>query len=290
MKKLDFSIITPSYALDFERCELLCRSIERFVSPPVNHFVIVDQRDLQLFRQLETANRQIITKQSILPWWIKSSSFSHHVWLSLKTYPIRGWIIQQIIKIAAAQQIDAAVSVLIDSDVIFVRPFDVHSFVRKGRVRLFRNPIGNDVQRKMHLKWHQSASRLLGLPNVDMTLPDYVGHIITWRRDHVLQMCQHVEKISGREWIETLGNSWHLGECVLYGIFVDRILKEQSGHYHEEHNICHDYWFPRPLSDEQLEKFIREISIEHLAVTISAKAGMPVDRYKIILEKTFYDC
>jgi hypothetical protein len=290
MKKLDFSIITPSYALDFERCELLCRSIERFVSPPVNHFVIVDQRDLQLFRQLETANRQIITKQSILPVWIKSLPFSHHVWLSLKTPPIRGWIIQQIIKIAAAQQIDADVSVLIDSDVVFVRPFDVHNFVREGRVRLFRNPTGNDVQRKMHLKWHQSASRLLGLPDLDMTLPDYVGHIITWRRDRVLQMCQHVEKISGRGWIETLGNSWHLGECILYGIFVDRILKEQSGHYHEEHNICHDYWFPRPLSDEQLENFIREISIEHVAVTISAKAGMPVARYKTILEKTFYDC
>ncbi|MEW6491815.1 MAG: DUF6492 family protein [Cyanobacteriota bacterium] len=283
MNNFNFALITPSYALDFERCQLLCMSVERFISHPVKHYVIVDQRDLPLFRQLETQNREILTKQSILPWWIKSLPSSYHVWLSLKTLPLRGWIIQQIIKIAAAQQIDADVAVLVDSDVVFVRPFDLRNFVRNDQVRLFRNPTGNDVQQKMHLKWHQSASRLLGLPDVDMTLPDYVGHIITWRRDRVLQMCQHVEKISGRGWIETLGNSWHLGECILYGIFIDRILKEQSGHYHEEKNICHDYWFPRPLSDEQLQTFIREIHPDHLALTISAKAGIPVERYKVLL-------
>jgi hypothetical protein len=66
-------------------------------------------------------------------------------------------------------------------------------------------------------------------------------------------------------------------------------LKEPSGHYHEKHNICHDYWLTHPLSYEQLETFIREIRIEHVAVTISAKAGIPVDRYKSLLEKTFYN-
>ncbi len=290
MKNLDFCIITPSYALDFERCQLLCRSIERFISHPVKHYVIVDQRDLPLFRQIETPNRQIHTKQSILPWWIKSIPSCHHVWLSLKTLPLRGWIIQQIIKIAAAQQIDADVSVLIDSDVVFVRPFDLHNLVRNDQVRLFRNPNGNDVQRKLHFKWHQSASRLLSLPDVDMTIPDYVGHIITWRRDRVLQLCQHIERVSGREWIETLANSWHLGECVLYGIFIDRILKERSGHYYDTQNICHNYWFPQALSDEQLQHFIREIHPDQVALMISAKAGMPVERYETLVEKTFSHC
>lgn len=285
MKNADFCLITPSYALDFERCQLLCRSIEKFISPPVKHYVIVDQIDLPLFRQLESPNRQIITKQSILPWWIKSIHSFPQVWLSLKTPPLRGWIIQQIIKIAAAQQIDADVSVLIDSDVVFIRDFDLHKFVRNDQVRLFRNPKGNDIQRKMHFKWHQSASRLLGLPDVDMTIPDYVGHIITWRREHVLQLCEHIEQRSGRSWIETLGNSWHLGECVLYGIFIDRILQEHSGHYYEEHNICHNYWFPQPLSDEQLKTFLDEIRPEHIAVSISAKSDMPLERYKPILEE-----
>lgn len=285
LKTPGFCIITPSYALDFERCKLLCQSIERFISPPVKHHIIVDQIDLPLFQQLEAPNRQIITKQSILPGWIKSIPSVHQVWLSLKTLPLRGWIVQQLVKIAAAQQTDADVVVLIDSDVVFVRPFNLHNFIRDDQVRLFRNPTGNKLQRKMHLKWHQSASHLLGLPDVDKTIPDYVGHIITWRRDRILQLCQHIEQRSGRSWMETLGNSWHLGECVLYGIFIDRILQEQSGHYYEEHNICHSYWFSQPLSDEQLKNFLSEIQPEHVAVSISAKSGIPVERYKHLLQE-----
>lgn len=287
MNKVNLGLITPSYAPDFERCKLLCRSVEHFISPSVNHYVIVDQRDLQLFRQLEKPNTKILTVESILPWWIKRVPFLNKSWLSIKTLPIRNWLIQQIVKIAAAQQIDEDVSVFVDSDVVFVRPFNLQSLTYEGRVRMFRNPKGNEVQRKMHFKWHQSASHLLGLPDVDMSIPDYIGNVITWRRNHVLQLCQHLEKISGRGWIETLGNSWHLSEYVLYGIFINRILKEQSGHYYEAQNICHDYWLPQPLSDEQLHNFIGEIRLEHVAVMISAKAGMPVERYKPLLEMTF---
>jgi hypothetical protein len=287
MKNADFGLITPSYAPDFERCKLLCQSVENFISPSFTHYVIVDKRDLLLFRQLETQHTKILTVESILPWWIKRVPLLKKNWMSLKTLPIRNWLVQQIVKIAASQQIDEEISVFVDSDVVFVRPFNLHSLTHDGRVRLFRNPEGNDVQRQMHLKWHQAASRLLGLANVDMSIPDYIGNIITWRRDNVLQLCEHIEKLSGRGWIETLANSWHLSEYVLYGIFIDRILKEQSGHYYEAQNICHDYWFPQSLSDEQLEKFIAEISPEHVAVMISAKAGMPVERYQPLLEKTF---
>jgi hypothetical protein len=261
--------------------------VERFISPSVKHYVIVDQIDLQLFRQLETPNTKILTKESILPWWIKRLPLSKNLWMSLKSIPLRGWLIQQIVKIAAAQQIDEEVAVFVDSDVVFVRPFNLHNLVRDGLVRLFRNPEGNDVQREMHFKWHQSASHLLGLAEVDMTIPDYIGHIITWKRENVLQLCQQIERVSGRGWIETLANSWHLSEYVLYGIFIDHILKEQSGHYYESQNICHDYWFPESLSDEQLQKFVAEISPEHVAVMISAKSGMPVERYQPLLEKTF---
>jgi hypothetical protein len=287
MNNVNFGLITPSYAPDFARCQLLCQSVERFVSPPFTHYVIVDQRDVQLFSQLANQNTKILTVEAILPWWIKRVPFIKKSWLSLKTIPIRNWLVQQIVKLATAQQIDEDVSVFVDSDVTFVRPFNLESLTRDDQIRLFRDPNGNDVQRNMHFKWHEAASRLLGLPDVDMTIPDYIGNIITWKRENVVQLCQHLEKVSGRGWIETLANSWHLSEYILYGIFIDRILKEQSGHYYEPENICHDYWYTQPLPDEQLQNFFGEIRPEHVAVMISAKSGMPVERYKPFLETTF---
>lgn len=284
MKKFDFGIITPSYAPDFERCKLLCWSIEKFVSPPVAHYIIVDQRDLPLFLQLKGPNTEIITKESILPWWIKRLPFVNNVWLSLKTIPLRGWLLQQIVKIATALYIDEDVSVFVDSDVVFVRPFNFQSLVREDQVRLYDEPNGNFIGMPLHFKWHQSASRLLGLPPIDMPAPDYIDHLITWRRDNVLKLCQHIESVSGRGWMETLTSSWHLSEYILYGTFIDHVLKEQSGHYCDAQKLCHDYWSTLSMSDEQLQNFIAEIQPEHVAVMISAKANMSVQQYQNLLK------
>ena len=283
-----FGIITPSYAPDFERCKLLSHSIGKFVSPKnVNHYIIVDRKDYSLFSQLKSNNTFILTKESILPWWIKPLPLPQNIWLSLKTLPIRGWLIQQIIKIASAHHIKEDVCVFVDSDVVFVRPFDLENLVNNNQVRLYRGCDGNDVQKQWHLKWHESASKLLGLPDVNMEIPDYIDQIVSWRRDCVLQMCDHLESISGRSWIETLCNSWHLSEYVLYGIFIERILQEESGHYYEDKNICHNYWLSESLGDCELKHFIKSIDPEQKAVMISAKAGMPVEQYYSVLKQEF---
>lgn len=285
-QELTFGIITPSYAPDFERCKLLNYSINKFVTTPVNHYIVVDNRDYNLFSQLQSENTQILTKESLLPWWIKRIPIQKNVWFSLKTLPIRGWLIQQIIKIASAQSIAENVSVFIDSDVLFVRPFQLENLVNNDKVRLYRGCEGNDVQKQWHLKWHKSAGKLLGLSEIDMTIPDYITQIVSWRRDCVLQLCQHLENVSGRSWIETLCNSWNISEYVLYGIFVDSIL-EGSRHYYDDKNICHNYWLPETLNKLELESFIKNINSEQVAVMISAKAGMPVKQYYSVLEKEF---
>lgn len=298
MKKFDFCIITPSYAPDLEKCQLLCWSIDRFVSSWTNHYIIVDQRDLRLFRQLEGANRKIIPKESILPWWLQQIPFltKKNFWISLKSLPIRGWLIQQIIKLAIARYVNDDVLVFLDSDVVFVRPFDLQNFIREDRIRLYREP---DVIYKPNIaeakttryikwlqdtyQWYQTAINLLDLSNINYPAPDYEGQIITWKRDNVLQLHQHIEKITGREWIEAICVASNLAEYVLYGIFVERVLKEQSGHYYDEKKFCHDYWANVAMSDEQLQKFFAEMKPEHIAVMISAKAGMSIKRYENLI-------
>ncbi|MEC4893388.1 MAG: DUF6492 family protein [Oscillatoria sp. PMC 1051.18] len=287
-KQVTFGIITPSYAPDFERCKLLCESVDKFISPPVKHYLIVDRRDLQLFRQLENSHTELLAVEDILPWWIQRVPLLKKAWLSLKTMPLRNWLVQQIVKIATGQKIAEDVAVFVDSDVVFVRPFDFQTFVLDdGKVRFYREPKGNEIQKKVHLKWHQSASNLLGLPDVDLTIPDYIGNAITWKKENVVKLCKHLESVSGRGWIETLANTYNLSEYVLYGIFVERILQSESGHYNRAENLCNDYWYPEALDDEKLSQLIKETAPEQVALMITAKAGMPVERYKPLLEKEF---
>jgi hypothetical protein len=284
MNKLDFAIITPSYAPDFERCRLLSWSVEKFISPSVTHYIIVPESDLPLFRQLQKPNTEIITVESVLPWWIQRLPLVKNGWLSLKTVFIRGWILQQIVKLGVAQYIDKDAFVFADSDVTFIRPLNVESFVREDQVRLFRVADQCTTQfiaeNPIYGKCLQTASSLLGLPPVILPAPGYIGQVITWKRDNLFKLYQHIESISGKDWIETVCNSWYLSEYILYGVFVDQILKERSGHFYDSERICHEYWSTQTMSDDQLKNFFTELLPNDKAVMISAKAGISPQQYQ----------
>ncbi|MFH7028390.1 MAG: DUF6492 family protein [Heteroscytonema crispum UTEX LB 1556] len=170
------TIITPSYAPDFERCRLLSWSIKEFLSPSINHYIIVDRRDLSLFRELKGPKTKIINVESVLPWWIQRIPLLKNGWLSLKTLPIRNWIIQQLVKIAIASFIDTDVLVFVDSDTTFVRPLNFQSFIRAGQVRLFREP---SYHTETHFNGCKSAHELFGIPDMNYPSPGYIGNVIT---------------------------------------------------------------------------------------------------------------
>ncbi|AFY35656.1 DUF6492 family protein [Calothrix sp. PCC 7507] len=287
MNNLEFGIITPSYAPDFERCKLLSWSIQNFISPAVTHYIIVDARDLPLFRQLKSPNTEIIAVESMLPWWIQRLPLVKNGWLSLKTVFIRNWLLQQIVKLAVAQHINKDIFVFVDSDVTFIRPFNLQSFVREDQTRLFRVP--NQYNREFVTKyprfekWRQTASNLLGINQSKLPTSGYVGNIITWRHDNLLKLYEHIEKVSGRGWMKTICGSLHLSEYILYGIFVDQVLQDKSGHYYDSERICHEYWSNKSMSDQQLQKFFAETLPEDKAVMISAKAGITPQRYQQLL-------
>ena len=274
-------IITPSYAPDFERCRLLSETITQFHQSPINHYIIVDQKDYRLFSQLKKVNTEIMTVESVLPWWIKKIPLLKNGWFSFKTLPIRNWIIQQLVKLSIAQYISENVLIFVDSDNAFIRPLDSKNFIVDHRVRLFREPdvITADSNPK-HALWSNVACDLLKLPKPVFPGPNYVGNIITWKRENVFKLYQYLETIYNRDWIKTIVSFWHLSEYFVYGIFVDRVLGEQSGHYYDPLNRCHEYWTPKSLSDHQIQEFFSGVAPNHLYVMISAKAGIPVNRYE----------
>jgi Family of unknown function (DUF6492) len=283
VKQLGFCIVTPSYAPDFERYRLLAWSIEAFAPHDVKHYTIVPKRDLRLFSQIKSKNTEIITVESILPAWIQRLPMMQW-WLSLKHGAIRGWIIQQIIKLATAQFLNEDVFVFVDSDVAFIRPFDWQNFVRDGKVRLLRIPEHITPHTPIGNKWNYNACSLLNLPPVTPPVPGYIGQIITWRRDHLLDLYNHIETALGCGWIEAVCNNWNVSEYVIYGVFVDKVLQSTSGHYHDESLLCHEYWFNKVLSDHELLSFFNRTPEEYIAVMISAKANIRVQRYENLVK------
>ena len=288
MKNQCLAIVTPSYDLDFARCKLLCQSINYFIEPTVNHYIIVSQRDTALFNQLANQNTQIITIESIIPAWIEKLPWFRQGWISFKSLPIRNWLMQQITKIIVAQTFTQDITVLVDSDVVFVRPCNLSDLLlNNGKIRLFKDNVGNALQKKIHYKWHLSSAKLLGLSTIDPSIPDYISQIVAWNKDSVKQMCDRIESISGRHWINSIANAWHVSEYTLYGLFVDLVLDKDNSHYHDANFICHNYWYTQSLSITELERFVAQTASEQVAIMITSKADIPIEYYYPLLKKYF---
>ena len=290
MNPFSSAIITPSYAPDFERCRLLSWSIEQFVTPSATHYIIVPAKDLPLFSQLRKPNTEIVTVESILPWWVQRLPIVKNGWLNFKTGFVRNWLLQQVVKLAVPQQVSEDILVYIDSDVTFIRPMDLESFVDGDRVRLLHipNQLTPEFAAEFPIqdKWLNATDQLLGLPATPLPKPGYVGQVITWRRDNALKLHRHLEKVSGRGWVEAVCNSWHLSEYLLYGTFVDQVLQQQSGHFYDTEGICYEYWGDQTLSDQQLQKFLSEMPSRAKAIMISAKADIPPGRYETFVKSS----
>ena len=108
----------------------------------------------------------------------------------------------------------------------------------------------------------------------------------TWRRDVLLKMYQHIEEVTGMPWFLAICRQFHLSEYILYGVFVEHVLKkENSGHFFTDVNPAHEYFPERALDRQGLEQFIAEIKPEHQLVMITAKGHMSVDDYEDLILK-----
>ena len=74
-------------------------------------------------------------------------------------------------------------------------------------------------------KWSQVSTNLLKIPPVSFPTANYLGNFIIWKRDNVFALYKHLEKVHSKSWIETVANSWDLSEYMLYGTFIECILK-----------------------------------------------------------------
>jgi hypothetical protein len=272
------AVLTPSYGPDFELCADLHRSVLARTPESVHHHLVVPGRDLELFGRLAGPRTHLHRESVFLP---RSFVPLPRANLSINARhpfpPVRGWIRQQILKLAAASALDCDVVVLVDSDIEFIRPFDADTFVRDGVVRFYRRPDAVDVRLPRHLIWHRVARRLLGLPAVTAPpLPDYVSSLLAWDPAIVRQLLTRVESVTGRPWQTAIGAELHFSEWTLYGVFVEEVLGAAATTFTADHSRCHSYWDETPLDEVGVAEFLSGVRPDDIAVMISAKSHTPL--------------
>ena len=265
------------------------------MAPDAEHWIVVDRADLALFRSLEDRRTTLVTTEDVFPVWarrldLRKVGLRSNVWLQARGRPIRGWLIQQLVKLALSTQLTADVIVHADSDVVLLRPFSSSQVIDgQGRVRLYAQPGGVDERLPNHVRWHRSAEKVLGLAHAQLPLPDFITSLVPWSRANVQALLEHVERHTGRHWARALAAAWDISEYTLYGRFATDVLGPTNGQHPTSASLCRDYWTPSPLARRELESFLDALGRDEIGVSITAKAGMDPAGYGEIVASRWSD-
>ncbi|HEX2700633.1 MAG TPA: DUF6492 family protein [Acidimicrobiales bacterium] len=274
-------VVTPSYAADHDLLVDLHESVLSCFPVSVSHLVVTPERDVNLFRPLEGPRCTVVSVPEVMPMRLWPAPFAN-AWLNPRKPipPIRGWIMQQLVKLGAASQAQEQIVVLADADVTFVRKVTAETFAPGDRIRFYRKDGAVDQTLPRHIRWHAAARTLLGLPgSPEPPLPDYISALNTWDRDVVRACLGRVSEVGSRPWAELVSRFVHFSEFILYGVHrdndPDRDLDADT-----DDSMCLSYWETTPLDDVSSEELGRRLSPTDVAVMISAKSGttLPVRR------------
>lgn len=222
------AVITQSYKNDYKECKLLCESMDRFASN-MDHFVFVNDEDIELFQSLKYGKHHVLKKSTILPWYmirVPWEIMGHHFHVSPFTIPVREWIIQQICKLGVFEVIgndyDAVFN--IDSETVFMKPFDVSKWMKDGKYIMYRV---KNINEPSHDDYCHAAKKLLGLNENwhDISYYNYMNTPVCFVRENTEKLLNCIKKSSSfKSWKLALCNTYRFSEYYTYGIYTDKVL------------------------------------------------------------------
>jgi Family of unknown function (DUF6492) len=270
---MSLAFVTPSYGPDLERCRLLVDSLDIF-APDFTHYLIVDAPDVAQFRRLESPRTHVIDSRAVMdPGFVRLPLWGG-MWCNWRSLPMRGWISQQIRKLAAPAITDAETLVMIDSDTAFVRPFSPYHVSEGSKIGL----LDVDYAEGMVPKWTAVAQDLLGIAG-PVPLRGHVGHLIAWHRDHVLGLQAHIERTTGLPWQIAIGRKPTFSEYITYGVYLRQVLGYAASHHAPTvRPLIKQPWTYDMVSEAGRAAYFSEIEPDNIAVMIHSKDGIdPAD-------------
>lgn len=282
-----YAIATPSYRGDLERCRLLCASIDHFVSNLSMHYLLVEDRDVPLFADLSGPKRRIIAESDMFPNWLTSwpdplSLGKRRIWsgagaLKRGLVPMRGWHTQQLRKLALPFHATEDVLMYADSDSIFLKPYDLSQQRTTVGVRLYRKAGGITDVMQRHVKWTQSAARLLGLAQPTFPADDYINNLPTWTSTNGRALLEHIEATTGKDWISAVASDRDFSEMMLYGMFVDHVRGDQSERVVMPDELSRTFWGKAEVGPETFRDTAGLLAAGQVSVGVQSFIGVSLD-------------
>ena len=287
---MSLALVTPTYRNDLPLFADLHQSVLIHTEESVKHYVVVPSDDVGLFAAMAGPRCIIVPEESQYPARYRSVSAVNHMLRSLPRVPsyariaafntkrpfrpIRGWVMQQVLKMELSRQLNVDMVLLIDSDVELVRPLNEAMLRRGGRAMLYRRPGAVGINLPRHMQWHTVARRLLGLPPARFPAPDYVTSFCVWEPDVLRAMLARIEQVTGRPWMDAITGQRTFSEWTLYGVFAEEVMKYEKEALTES-SLCHSYWGTVPLAIESAAGFLSGINPDDVAILIQSKTQTP---------------
>lgn len=286
------AFMSASYAPDFDRCKLMCQSVDHHMTGDWHHYLLVNSEDVPLFNALASPRRSIIDQRELLPWWLRAvpdpMKPGRKLWLRPFGAPLRGWHVQQLMKLAFAAKARENAVVAIDSDVMIVRDFDPASLWDDGRLRFYRKSAGIDQAiRSDHVAWLAHSDALLGIGPYRLPASDFIDSMVSWRADTVRSLLSHVEARQGVSWQRAVTRTRAFSEYIIYGRYVEEVLHGE-GHALTEEAFCHVFWFADSYSNDEvgLRQFLSEMGPRQIGIGIQSFIGFDIADVRRVLAET----
>lgn len=228
----ELTFITPSFRGDADRFALLRRSIRRFYRGEARHIVVVPKEDVSMFKKItDDDNIEFLIQNDFV-----SSIFYPKKWYSmlLKIAPSQvwrfeahagrpGWIIQQIVRMSLPEMIHQGAAAYLDSDLVFLRPFDDSDLEVTGK-RRFLVRREQTTESGKHRKQIVAARHMLRLPP-GSTEHHYMCSPTIWYPDWVLELRKYLESVHEKHWQNIWYETKITSSYSIYGVFVEEVLR-----------------------------------------------------------------
>lgn len=182
-------------------------------------------------------------------------------------------------RMAVAHLLDEEGLLYCDSDTAFIRDYDLGNMWHGERMRLWAEPEGALTAENDHLHWVEHAAQALSTPASQRVLDNFVCSFVTWRRQTVVEMCAHMERVHGKPWVATVASSRKFSECMLYGAFVNGVLGG-ADHWQTADELCPMKWFNPAPSEAELTEMVAGLAPEAVGVGVQSFIPLPPKMFR----------
>ena len=287
MKQVTF--ITPTYAHDVERFLLQRESIER-CGIEIPHVAIVDHEDIALFKRLPfQRNLTILSTREILTAKLEARRIAWGARRRELRYwkgrpPIHGWMVQQILKLAAPSVVNTDGIVCLDSDTFFVRRV-VHEdfYTPEGKLHLYETEDDLDAQMA---EWPAHSMRFLNIEPMHMPLKRWTHAPVPMQRRIVEDMQKYIESIHHKFWGDAVADGDMIFEYTTYGVYA-RLINQLADVAPVKPPLTVYYWWPEQIKTIEQDFLPRIEQSGGKAVLINSNIGRSVSDYRGLAESAW---